>query len=771
MRSKLLFPFFLVISLLIYTTSSQVQAQTGVIRGFVYETESGEPVIFTNVYLYKTSLGAATDVNGFFSIMKIPPGQYTLMVSYMGFDTLQIPITIKSNDLITKKLYLKKSTYTLGEISISAAREDKKVETQTSIIKISPKDIGQIPTIGGQPDLAQYLQVLPGVIFSGDQGGQLYIRGGPPIQNKVLLDGMELYQPFHSIGLFSVFDVDILKNVDVMTGGFGAEYGGRISSIMNITTRDGNKNRIAGKIDASTFGAKVLLEGPIAKAKGEDASGASFILSVKNSYLKESSKILYNYIDKNGLPYNYLDIYGKISINAANGSKINLYGFDFTDNVQYKVLQNYQWDSYGGGTNFIVIPGGSPVLLEGNFAYSQYKVTLKQENNSPRSSSISGFSGGFHFTYFFGKDALKYGIDLSGYKTNLTFFNSVHRSIILDQNTTDPSVYVKYKWLMGKFIFEPGLRLQYYASLGAASFEPRLAIKYNVSERFRLKMAAGLYSQNLVSTTYDKDVVNLFYGFIGGPNNLPDEFNGHKVTSKYQKSDQVVFGFETDLSKNLSLNVEGYYKYYPQLTTLNRNKLYEDIPENADKPDYLKKDFVIESGDAEGVDVSLRYDYKHLHFWGVYSLCFIHRYDGQTWYVPVYDRTHNVNLTASYVFGKHQGWEADVRWNYGSGFPFTQTAGFYEQINFNDIGTSVINQNGTLGIIYSDYNKGRLPYYSRLDVNLKKKFDLGRYTKFEISASITNALNQQNIFYFDRVSYKRIDQLPLMPSMGMSFTF
>ena len=112
-----------------------------------------------------------------------------------------------------------------------------------------------------------------------------------------------------------------------------------------------------------------------------------------------------------------------------------------------------------------------------------------------------------------------------------------------------------------------------------------------------------------------------------------------------------------------------------------------------------------------------------------------------------------------------------MRWNYGSGFPFTQTGGFYEQINFNDIGGSVINQNGTLGIVYAEYNKGRLPYYSRLDVNLKKTFILGRYTKFEISASVTNALNQQNIFYFDRVSYSRVDQLPLMPSMGMNFTF
>ena len=770
MKSKLLFSLFFISFFLIFAPS-RIIAQSGVIRGFVYEAESGEPVIFTNVYLYKTSLGAATDVNGFFSIMKIPPGQYTLMVSYMGFDTLQIPITIKTNDLLTKKLYLKKSTYQLGEISISAAKENKTVETQTSIIKITPKDIGTIPTIGGQPDLAQYLQVLPGVIFSGDQGGQLYIRGGPPIQNKVLLDGMELYQPFHSIGLFSVFDVDILKNVDVMTGGFGADYGGRISSIMNITTRDGNKNRIAGKVDVSTFGAKVLVEGPIAKAKSEDGADASFILSVKNSYLKESSKIFYNSIDKNGLPYNYLDIYGKISIDASNGSKVTLYGFDFSDNVQYKVLQNYNWNSYGGGTNFIIIPGASPVLLEGNFAYSQYQVTLKQENTLPRSSSISGFSGGFHFTYFFGKNALKYGIDLSGYKTNLTFYNSVNRSIVLDQNTTDPSIYVKYKWLLRKFIFEPGIRLQYYASLSSASIEPRLAIKYNVSERFRLKMAAGLYSQNLVSTTYSQDVVNLFYGFIGEPNNLPATFNGKAVTSKYQKSDQIVLGFETDLSKNLTLNVEGYYKYYPQLTTLNRNKLYDDIPQNADKPDYLKKDFVIETGDAEGVDFSLKYDYKHLHLWGVYSLCFIHLFDGISWYVPIYDRRHNLNLTASYTFGKHQGWEADVRWNYGSGFPFTQTGGFYEQINFNEIGTSIINQNGTLGIIYSDYNTGRLPYYSRLDLNLKKKFDIGRYAKFEISVSVTNALNQENIFYFDRVSYSRVDQLPLMPSMGLNLTF
>jgi hypothetical protein len=773
MRHKFFFLLTLLSLLFFVYPATPASAQTGSIRGFVYESESGEPVIFTNVYLYKTSMGAATDVNGYFAITKVPQGQYTLMVSYMGFDTLRMPLTIKANDLITKKIYLVKSTYNLEEISISATRQNRQVETQTSIIKIAPRDIQQIPSIGGQPDLAQYLQVLPGVIFSGDQGGQLYIRGGPPIQNKVLLDGMVIYNPFHSIGLFSVFDVDILKNVDVFTGGFNADYGGRISSIMDISTRDGNKNRLSGKIDASTFGAKVLLEGPIAKSKNEDGTSASFILSAKNSYLAESSKIFYQYINEDGLPYNYFDFYGKISINAANGSKVNFYGFDFTDNVQYQILQDYRWKSIGGGMNFVVIPGRSPVLLEGNLAYSNYKVSLTETNQRERSSSIGGFNAGFNFTYFIGKNSLKYGIEIAGYKTVLDFFNSVNRRINLTENTTEPAVYVKYKWNTGKFVIEPGLRFQYYASLSEASLEPRLAIKYNMLEHFRLKMAAGLYSQNLLSTTYENDVVSLFYGFISSPDNLPSEFMGKSVTSKIQKSDQVVLGFEVDLTKNAYLNVEGYYKYYPQLTTMNRNKIYDDNAANSDKPDILKKDFVIEKGDAEGVDVSLRYDISHFHFWAVYSLCYIHRNDGVSEYVPTYDRRHNVNLTATYLFGKHLRWELDARWNYGSGFPFTQTAGYYEQVSFENIGSNYIDQNGQLGIVYSDFNKGRLPYYSRLDVNLKKTFVFGvkKNTKLEINVGVTNALDQQNIFYVDRITTEKIYQLPLMPSLGLSVSF
>ncbi len=755
--------------LLILPTASV--AQFGTIRGFVYEKETGEPVIFTNVYFYKTSIGAPTDENGYFAITRIPPGDYTLMVTYVGFDTLMMPITIKANELISKKLYLNKSTFQLEEISISAARQDKVTETQTSIIKITPKEIQSIPTIGGQPDLAQYLQILPGVIFSGDQGGQLYIRGGPPVQNKVLYDGMIIYNPFHSIGLFSVFDVDILKNVEVYTGGFGAEYGGRISSVMDVTTRDGNKNKFSGKFDISTFGAKALIEGPIYKPKNENEPNATFIFSIKNSYLEQSSKIFYEYIDENGLPYNYLDIFGKISLNTPNGSKISAFGFNFSDNVQYKVLQSYSWNSAGGGFNFLAIPSKSSVLIEGNFAYSDYEVELQETNKSARSSSISGFNGGFNFTYFFGRDALKWGIELAQYKTVFDFFNTVNRRIDYTQNSTEASVFAKYKWLPGKFIIEPGIRLEYYASLSTLSLEPRLAIKYNMLRNFRLKMAAGMYSQNLISTTYDKDVVNLFYGFITSPENLPTEFMGNTVTNRLQRSNQVVFGFEWDVTRNLSFNVEGYYKYYPQLTSLNRNKLYDDTPSNENIADYYKKDFVLETGDAEGVDVSVKYDWKKIHLWVTYTLGYIHRNDGVSTYVPPYDRRHNLNVVATIFLGKKSDWEIDARYNYGSGFPFTQTQGFYEQLNFQNMGSNYTTTNGELGILYGDYDMGRLPYYSRLDLNLKKIFFLGKSMKIEVNLSVTNALNQQNIFYFDRVSYTRIDQMPIMPALGISFSF
>lgn len=765
----------LLLTLTIILSITLIYAQTGSIKGFVYEKDNGEPVIFCNVYLKGGQYGAVTDVNGYFNITKIKPGTYTLMVSYLGYDSLAVKVTVKDNDIITQKLQITKSAIQLKDAVVSADRQEMKTDVRTSVVKISPKQITQIPAIGAQPDIAQYLQILPGVIFTGDQGGQLYIRGGPPIENKVLLDGMTIYNPFHSIGLFSVFDTDVIRNVEVFTGGFGAEYGGRISSVMDITTRDGNKKKLGGKISGDTFGSKLLLEGPIFKQNKETGGSSSFMFSGKTSYLTQSSKVFYSYIDTAGLPFNFTDFYGKASFNGQNGSKINLFGFKFNDNVKYKAVSDLNWDSYGFGTNIIVVPAGSSVLIKTNMSYSRYNITLKELDNKERNSLVNGFNVGLGFLYYFGKNEFTYGFEINGFKTDFNFYNSIGRRIWQVDNTTELGAYFKYKMnFKKKLLLEPSLRFQWYASLSKISPEPRLGAKYNINDKFRIKFAGGMYSQNLISANSDRDVVNLFYGFLSGPDagNLQAEFDGKQVKHSLQTSIHYISGFEYDLSNKITVNIEGYYKNNTQLTNINRNKLYDDVASNANEPDVLKKDFIIETGRAYGVDFLAKYDFKRTYFWAVYSLGFVERYDGYMTYYPHFDRRHNVNLVASHTFGKNLNWEFSTRWNLGSGFPFTQTQGFYEKVPFADgIGTDYTTSNGELGIIYAEVNQGRLPYYHRLDASLKKFYEFSNESRLEIVLSVTNLYNRQNIFYFDRIKYEKVNQLPMMPTLGLSFKF
>ncbi len=754
------------------------------IKGFVYDKQSGEPVIFTNVFLYKTSYGAVTDVNGYYSISGLPEGEYSLMVTSLGYDSLKIKVNLNKDQIVSRKLFLAKGSVQLNEFEVSSERQEAKTEVKMSVVKITAKQINKLPTVGGESDLAQYLQVLPGVIFTGDQGGQLYIRGGSPVQNKVLMDGMIVYNPFHSIGLFSVFETDIIRNADVYTGGFNAEYGGRISSIMDITTRDGNSKHFGGKTSISPFGGKLILEGPIVKPKKQGDSYISYIISGKSSFLDKSSKLLYSYIDTAGLPFNFTDIYGKVSFSGDNGSKLNLFGFNYRDRVNYRNIADIKWENTGAGGNFVLVPLYSTVLVEGNFAYSKYDIIQSPPSDvdgvssiNERSSSINGFNLGLDFTYFILENEIKYGVEVVGLSTEFKFFNSLNREIEQSQNTNELSGYLKYKWSLGKLIVEPSFRGQFYAAYNTFSPEPRLGIKYNLADRVRLKVAGGLYSQNLISANSDRDVVNLFYGFLTGSDDLQNNFTEQDgsirpVKHKLQKANHYIVGIEYDLTKKISVNLEAYLKDFTQLTNLNRNKIFDDDEKFEDKPEIQRKDFIVETGKAKGIDLVVKYDYKRYYFWAVYSIGIIDRWDGLQSYNPVFDRRHNVNLVGSMTFGKNLNWELNGRWNFGSGFPFTQTQGFYELHTFSDgTGSDYTTDNGDLGIQYGALNAGRLPSYHRLDLNVKYKQLLTNDLELEANLGVTNAYNRQNIFYFDRITYDQVNQLPIMPSVGISLTF
>lgn len=769
-----MFRFFLsasvAVSLFLILLSNSVTAQNGTVRGVVFDKETGEPLSFVNVYLRENLKGGVTNLDGFYNIENVVPGNYTLVSTFLGYDSFTIAITVAAGKSVVKNIYLKPGGINLGEVEISAEKQARTKEVQIGKTTITSKSLEQLATVGGEPELVQTLQVLPGVITTGDQGGQLFIRGGSPVMNKVLLDGLVIYNPFHSMGLFSVFDADIIKSTDVYSAGFGAQYGGRISAVVDVSMRDGARNQFGGKVAVNPFTSKILLEGPLKKYK-EGQGSISYVLSYKNCYLAQSAEIFYpNIADR--VPYTFSDLYGKLSFNSPSGSRFEAFGFDFRDRANFVGQTDFGWNSSGFGGRFVAIPEESKTLFTGFFGYTNYSIKQQDVGAPPRESSINGANVGLDFTYLMENSQLKYGTEINVFRTEYSTFNAANRKIEEIDNNTELHGYITYRLSKPRFVFEPGVRLIYYASLAEISVEPRLAAKYNVSSKFRLKGAAGIYTQNLVAAASDRDVVNLFYGFLAGIDNLPSTFKGEPVNSVLQRSQHLVGGFEFDPFKDLEIGAEAYIKNFGQITNINTDKIFPDVPFYSNRPEYQRKDFIVEDGKASGFDVSVKYNKKHFNTSVIYSYTLVTRDDGRRVYSPVFDRRHNINFLLNYNFGKSGLWDFNGRWNFGSPFPFTLTQGYYEFLNFqNGVGNNYPVNNGQLGIHYADLNTGRLPAFHRLDVSLKRKIPLTKTSEINLIASVVNVYNRDNIFFYNRATGTRVDQLPLLPSLGFNYKF
>lgn len=766
-------------------------AGQGTVKGVLYDESNGEAIPFANVVLdvrdpsnagatRQTGYGCATDLNGFFLINRVPAGDYVLRVRFMGYEEYLQPITVVDRRTVTLTIHLKPSAQMLKAVEITDSKaEERRVQTQVSVEKLTASQIQQMPSIGGTADIAQYMQVLPGVNSTGDQGGQLYIRGGSMIQNLCLLDGMIVYNPFHSIGLYSIFETDVILNADIYTGGFGAEYGGRLSSVMDITTRDGNKRHHTGKVGLSTFGASLILEGPLKRESADTKSTVTYLLTAKNSYLSKTSRLLYPYIE-GGLPFDFLDLYGKLTWASGTGSKISFFGFRFDDSVSnYQAIADYHWRNYGFGTNFMLVTGSSAVV-DGTVAYSDYRITLDDNSETDKYSSISGFNTTLQVTNFYGPNRLRFGLSIESYNTDYQFYNAYsHRISQYSPGTTSLSVYSTYKLRHGDWLFDPGLRFIYYATLNNARLEPRLAAKYNATPRLRFKMAGGLYSQVFLDARSDNDIVNLFSGFLTGTADLglPSTFRGKEVDC-VQKAKHIIVGAEYDLTDLITFNAELYLKHFDQLLNANRNKMfsqYDPVYQRGgifEKPEYLLTSYIIEKGYAAGFDVSATLDLDRLYLWATYSLGYVERTNEVQTYNPHYDRRHTVNLLATYTLGKQNNWELSGRWTLGSGFPFTQTQGVFQMQPFSGgITNDYTAGNGAYGIHYAELYQGRLPAYHRLDLGVKYKLSVGTRSILELNLSATNVYSRQNIFYFNRTTFERVNQLPILVSFGANYRF
>ncbi len=782
---------FLLRFLLLFFSITLVWAQLSAqatLRGVVLDVD-GQPLEGAVVTIPSLKVGGYSNSTGIYTLNRLPEGNFEVVAYFIGYDTVKVTITLPATGVVTEGFMLQEREFSTEEVTITANQTGKiqKTEVTTGVTSISPQEIKIMPSVGGA-DLAQYLQMLPGVVFTGDQGGQLYIRGGTPTQNMTLLDGMILYSPFHSIGLFSVFDPDMIRSVDVYSAGFGGEYGGRISSVIDVKTRSGSINKTKGKVNINPFSSAILLEGPIKRGSG--GGGVSYLVSARQNYIDRTSPTVYPYINgEEGLPYKFEDFYGKVT--ASDGvNYASVFGFSHSDDVLFEFPANIGWDSYGGGAEFQLLPTGAGAIIRGGFGWSRYATSLRSESERfPRASSIQGFNGQLNVGYVFNSvDEFNFGLQFLGFDTDYVFTNSTGFITSDRSSNTEAVMFARYKKVFmvtqgsQKFeraVLEPSVHFHYYNNQVRPQAEPRIRAKLNFP-RLSFSLTAGTFSQNLMAAVSDRDVVNLFQGFLSSPTQLGNQIR----RTTLQHAWHLLAGVEGELIPGLTSTVEAWYKDFPQLTNINRDKI---LP--------AEDNFITEIGVAYGADLILKYQSPKFYFYGNYGWAKVTRTDRldspePRTYPTVFDRRHTVNLLGAYRIGKFGAygppgrrvnpkfndpkWELSLRWTLGSGFPFTQTQGYFEKLDFRENGaqTPVATQNGGLQLILSDeLNGGRLPYYHRLDFSVRRRWVFSNSILLELDATLVNAYDRNNIFYFDRVRFEVIYQLPVLPSLGLTMRF
>ncbi|GIV24360.1 MAG: TonB-dependent receptor [Bacteroidia bacterium] len=743
----------------------------GTIRGSVIDSE-GEPVVGAQVLLLPLQKGTLTNPEGLFSFPGVPFGTYRLRITALGIDTIWADVAIdKRRPVATLKLQAAARDIEMQAVEITESLAPTRIDptrVTVAVTPITPRQVFLLPSFG-VPDVAQYLQVLPGVVFTGDQGGQLYIRGGTPIQNLTLLDGAIVYSPFHTLSLFSIFETDLLRQVNVYSAGFGAEYGGRISSVIDIRTRAGDFERLGGRVYATPFVAGASLEGPTPLLRN-----SSWLVSARQGYIQQAAPRLYPYL-RDSLPFQFQDLYGKATF-GRGPDQLQVFGFRQTDRVDLGANGINTWNQWGTGLTFANLPSGTRVRITGNLAYSRFANTFQDLRElRPRYSTIGGFNGGFTFSYLFGADELAYAVEVRGFSTDFLFTNGLGFITQQQQSNTEFAAYGRYLKafrkqeigpdgevrLLTRAVIEPSLRLHFYNTYGYFSIEPRLRAKYTGS-RWSLQAAAGRYTQNWVAAVSDRDVVILFQGFLTAPELPANRQLAHPLQEAYH----LTLGGEYQLGPAL-LSLEGWYKRFTQLTIVNRERLFPEDPA-----------FLTEVGYAYGADFSVRYQSRSWYAYGTYSYQYNRRTDFRLTYFPLWDRRHTANFLAAYRWGgfvstprlRESRWEFSVRWTLGSGLPFTQTLGFFEKLLLLQGSQSPYPiQQGQLAVLLSpNYNGARLPAYHRLDLMVKHRWRIGPAFLLEANFTLLNAYNRPNLFYIDRISARRYNQLPILPSLGLT---
>ncbi|MEM6336331.1 MAG: carboxypeptidase-like regulatory domain-containing protein, partial [Bacteroidota bacterium] len=621
------------------------------VRGFVTDASDGEGLQGVNVVLEAENgdqFGVATDFQGFYALSRISEGRYRLIVSYIGYKRFETRLRVQTGELMVRNIELRPDTEELGTVFVETERTSGAANTVAGVQTIAGSDISLVPTPDVSGDLAAYLTTLPGIVTTGDQGGQVYVRGGEPTQNLVLLDGITVYQPFHVLGFFSAFPSDIVNRATLHAGGFRSRYGGRLSSVLDVSARNGNKRQYAGAVSVSPFLTGARIEGPI------DTEGQiSFLASGRFSTVEDFGSQLVG----EDLPFDFSDVFFKTHANLGPTRQLSLTVLRTNDRGSIGVGDEVGWSNTAAGLRFVFLPSGTPMLGDFVFSYSGLDTELGPEDNPLRNASIASFNAQSDLTYFAGNADYHWGffVRTLGVETEI---DGLFQNLASDREfLVEAGAYIEPEIQVNdKLLLVPGVRLQNFPSKRQVFLEPRVRAVYDTGTH-AFSAAAGLYHQQIVGLTDRRDLASLFTAWTGSPRkSVPRSFH-------------ALLGYKTDLAAGVELALEAYYKDLDQLYA----------PEWTAFPRFTTNLQQV-NGRARGLDARLEVTRGRLYGYVSYGLGDVEYTARQEQYAlwygseeltfrPPHDRRHQVNALAQTELA---GLTLTARWQYGSGLPYSR---------------------------------------------------------------------------------------------------
>ena len=699
-------------------TFIQLNAQSGIISGFISDSSSAEALIGANVILQETGQGMATDINGYYIIQDITPGDYVLMVSYVGFKLKKEKLKISDGQSIKLDISLSEDVVELTQIEVTAEQIQRKSNIQPSKINLSPRMMKAAPALA-EPDLFRTIQALPGVLTTSEFSTGLVIRGGNTDQNLILLDGVTVYNPSHLGGIFSNFIVDGVKEAELIKGAYNAEYGGRLSAVLNIISREGNQKKFEGKANLSLLSAQATIEGPFYKG--------AWVFSGRRTYF---DKIFQNV--PTIPPYYFYDIQSHIYTDLTSKDRLSLSFYNGVDDLLFDTFGlTGRWGNRTVSAQYRRVFSEK---LIGNFLYANSlfftEFGLGGSNGLVSDNQIDDATVAANFSWFKSSEStLKFGAQMK--TLGFLYTNSFNDSLQFEINTKPKefATYAKLKYSASeKLILEPGLRINLYDVYSDSIFpDLRFGMKYLLNDNRYLNFSVGNYHQ-FIATFQDDYNPNILDQWIAVDNSVSPA-----------KSSQIVLGYEEYIKDLYKIQVEGYYKDIKNLFTFEESRATTDEAIS----DSVLSDIVTPSdGYAYGLELFAQKMSGRLSGWLAYTFSVSRKsmnsifYEKEEEYYNSWDRTHSFSALGNYIFNNK--WDMNWKLSLQSGQAYTPIIGYYNQI-------LPEGPDEVYRTIPGTRNSARYSPYSRLDLGIVYHTKLFG-SKMDIYVQVINILNRKNIF-------------------------